>query len=107
MEIRFGCPVCKKHFISLRAAQSHVGEHSQAWKCGHCVMLFASPVHALQHWKDAHPNLQGRLESIDRSGLAAEKLIKGITLHRVQLNGKSLLKDKLTGKWCCHFIRTP
>ena len=94
MEIRFGCPVCRKLFGSLRAAQGHVGEHSQAWKCGHCIQLFASPTMALQHIKEAHPGQQGRLESIDSPGLVAEKLTKGITLHRVQINMKSLLKEK-------------
>lgn len=92
MEIRFGCPVCPKYFISLVGAQQHVGEHKQAWKCGHCVMLFGTPTLALQHWKEVHPGLQGRLESIDSPTQIVDRLSKGITLIRVQL--KSLLKDK-------------
>lgn len=95
MEIRFGCPVCPKYFISLAGAQQHVGEHKQAWKCGHCVMLFGTPTLALQHWKEVHPGLQqGRLESIDSPSQIVERLSKGITLIRVQLNMKSLLKEK-------------
>ena len=94
MEIRFGCPVCPKYFISLAAAQQHVTEHKQAWKCGHCVMMFGTPTLALQHWKEVHPGLQGQLESIDSPSQIVERLSKGITLIRVQLNMKSLLKDK-------------
>ena len=94
MEIRFGCPVCKKRFESLGAARGHVSEHQQAWKCGHCIQLFASPTNALQHIKEAHPGLMGRLESIDSPNLVAEKLTKGITMHRIQVSMKSLLKDK-------------
>ena len=97
MEIRFGCPVCpSKYFISLVGAQQHVSEHKQAWKCGHCVMLFGTPTLAFQHWKEVHPGLQGQLESIDSPSQIVEKLSKGITIHRVQLNMKSLLKDKST-----------
>lgn len=94
MEIRFGCPICSKYFISLAGAQQHVIEHKQVWKCGHCVMLFGTPTLALQHWKEAHPGLQGQLESIDSPSQIVERLSKGITIHRVQLNMKSLLKDK-------------
>lgn len=94
MEIRFGCPICTKYFISLAGAQQHVVEHKQVWKCGHCVMLFGTPTLALQHWKEVHPGLQGQLESIDSPSQIVEKLSKGITIHRVQLNMKSLLKDK-------------
>lgn len=94
MEIRFGCPICSKYFISLAGAQQHVVEHKQVWKCGHCVMLFGTPTLALQHWKEAHPGLQGQLESIDSPSQIVERLSKGITIHRVQLNMKSLLKDK-------------
>lgn len=74
------------------AARQHVTEHKQAWKCGHCVMLFSSPSLALQHWKEAHPGLQGQLESIDSPHQVTEKLSNGILLTRVQLNMKSLLK---------------
>jgi hypothetical protein len=94
MEIRFGCPICTKYFISLAGAQQHVVEHKQVWKCGHCVMLFGTPTLAIQHWKEVHPGLQGQLESIDSPSQIVERLSKGITIHRVQLNMKSLLKDK-------------
>ena len=94
VEIRFGCPVCQKYFNSLNAAQNHVYEHKQAWKCGHCVMLFGSPVLALQHWKEIHPGLEGRLESLDSPTLVVEKLFKGITVNRHELNAKSQAKDK-------------
>jgi len=57
-------------------------------------MLFGTPTLALQHWKEVHPGLQGQLESIDSPSQIVEKLSKGITIHRVQLNMKSLLKDK-------------
>ena len=94
VEIRFGCPVCQKYFVSMSAAQSHISEHKQAWKCGHCVMLFGSPALALQHWKEIHPGLQGLLESIDSPSLVVEKLHKGITINRLELNAKSQSKEK-------------
>jgi len=84
----------------MSAAQNHVSEHKQAWKCGHCEMLFGSPALALQHWKEIHPGLQGLLESIDSPSLVIEKLHKGITLNRLELGTKSQSKEKqseLTG----------
>lgn len=57
-------------------------------------MLFGTPTLAFQHWKEVHPGLQGQLESIDSPSQIVERLSKGITLIRVQLNMKSLLKDK-------------
>lgn len=99
MEIRFGCPVCpNKFFVSLAEARNHVSEHKQAWKCGHCAMLFGSPQLALQHWKEAHPGIEGKLESIDTPSQINEKLYNGITLTRVQLNTKSLLNPPNLGE---------
>ncbi len=98
MEIHFGCPVCPKYFMSLVAARAHVTEHKQAWKCGNCEMLFGSPSLALQHWKDAHPGLEGRLESIDSPKQINEKLSNGITLTRVQMKSRDLLKPSQTSE---------
>lgn len=93
MEIRFSCPVCvpNKHFTSLTNAQSHVAEHKQVWKCGHCPILFGSPEQSLVHWKNVHPGLQGRLESID-SHQILERLTKEIKLIRIQINTKNFFK---------------
>ena len=63
-------------------------------------MLFGSPALALQHWKEIHPDLQGLLESIDSPSMVVEKLSKGITINRLELNAKSQSKEKqieLTG----------
>ena len=74
----------------MSAARQHVMEHKQAWKCGHCSKLFATPTLALQHLKDVHPGLQGTLESIDSPSQIGDNI--GIT--RAQIDVKSLLKDK-------------
>lgn len=93
MEIRFGCPICLKSFVSLGLATQHVHEHKQAWKCGHCVKLFLTPVDALQHMKDVHPGVQGRLESIDSQKEVFDRLCKSITLTRFHLDKKSMIKS--------------